>query len=162
MSESTLARLELLREKRKEAQKLNRQELFQDAKNQRLASLQERRKQEAKEKFEKDEYEKDEIEPKHNKPKRRINGSANVDALAESSYYKVLDHLNIDKEEYKKQKETSIYQPDSKTKSEVVTILSEVKDRRMKRRRNDNDEDVDSFINEKNKQFNMKLNRQYQ
>ncbi|RCK65451.1 Pre-mRNA-splicing factor SYF2 [Candida viswanathii] len=110
--------------------------------------------------------------------KKQHDGSANFNDLAELTYYKNIDKLKIDKEAYKAQKESLIKkhgvdeeeltsvvdllnEPDAKTKVQVVSFLSEANDKRMKRRRNDKDEqDVDSFINEKNKQFNMKLNRQ--
>ncbi|EER31244.1 predicted protein [Candida tropicalis MYA-3404] len=174
-----LSRLESLKAKRKEAQKLNRQELFQYTKNQRIASIKSKKEKE-KESNHYNEYEDDNKES-HSKKwhiQKKSDGSANFNDLAESTYYKRIDKLKVDKESYKNQKELLLNQqdsgkdksssivdvsnhPDAETKVEVVRFLSDINDKRMKRRRNAKDEEVvDNFINEKNKQFNMKLNRQ--
>lgn len=173
-----LLRLESLKAKRKEAQKLNRQELFQYSKSQRMASLKSKKEKESNDKDMEYSDEKEQTNSKKWHIQKKQDGSGNFNDLAELTYYKKIDKLKVDKEAYKNQKELlmkkhnvgpdelssivdDLITPDEETKVDVVRFLSDANDKRMKRRRNiKDDEDVDSFINEKNKQFNMKLNRQ--
>lgn len=196
-----LSRFQALKAKRQEAKKLNKREIFQDAKNQRMASIKARQeeinkqnqeagddrhtKQDEKDQSEKNlEYTIEETEKWQAKQKKKNNnhrdGTQNLDILAETTYIKEISDIKIDKEEYNRQKKSLMEKynvddesqlksivdvenkPSPQTMSEMVTKLAESNERKMKRKRNKGDEkDVDSFINEKNKQFNMKLNRQY-
>ncbi|CAI5760232.1 unnamed protein product [Candida verbasci] len=107
-------------------------------------------------------------------------GLVNQDKLAELTYYKELKEFKIDKEAYEKQKldlmnkynvnESELKHivdlsnnPDAKTKDELSKLLSQFKENKTNKRRYKTDDDLETggYINEKNKQFNMKLNRQY-
>ena len=123
------------------------------------------------------EYTIEECEKWDKKQERKANhGIHDQVRLAESSYYKEIEKIPIDIEVYKAQKAelqneshnaqqlSSAIQPLKKVKEEVSQIVKTSKDRKYKKRARDRLselQDVDGFINEKNKQFNMKLNRQY-
>ena len=145
-----LERLERLKEERREAQKANKQEALRDAKKG-LAGKNESDEPTSHLDYTIEETEKWDL--KQSQRKGRRDGTANMDDLAELTYYKDIQGLKIDKEGYEKQKGGT---PDAKT--ELVNILAANNERKTKRKRKD--ADVDSFINEKNRQFNMKLNRQ--
>lgn len=109
------------------------------------------------------------------KAKMQTRGFQNFNQMAEQSYNKELRNLNVDKEAYDQQKKESTTKKNNEksilptinnpSKADVNTLvrnIEEANSRRMKRRRNKDDEDdVSSYINDKNKQFNLKLNRQY-
>lgn len=122
----------------------------------------------------------EEWEKKTGKQRPRQVGFDNWSQLAASSYEKEISKLQVDKDDYNEKKQVlmrkyNITEPKDvrniiDLKSEVkssdidklVQNINETNDRRMKRRRDhDSEHDVSSYINEKNKQFNMKLNRQY-
>ncbi|RLV92884.1 Pre-mRNA-splicing factor SYF2 [Spathaspora sp. JA1] len=181
-------RFSLLKEKRLLAKELNREALIADRQNQRAASVaakkeEERKLKEAEGDFrEKIEdpvdqrtknlnYTLEECEKWEKKQKKRNeDGTKNMDALAASTYKKEIKGLKIDKEEYKKQKEENStgkkivdainFVPSEESKKGLANRLKESNERKMKKRRR-NEEDEGGFINEKNRQFNMKLNRQY-
>lgn len=99
--------------------------------------------------------------------------------MAEQAYNKELLNLKVDKETYDQQKNAInknksgnqlqmskilpvSSKPSAADTNRLVRNIEEANNRRMKRRRNKDDEnDVNSYINDKNKQFNLKLNRQY-
>lgn len=109
------------------------------------------------------------------KAKMQTRGFQNFNQMAEQSYNKELRNLSVDKEAYDQQKKESTTKKNNEksilptnnnpSKADVNTLvrnIEEANSRRMKRRRNKDDEDdVSSYINDKNKQFNLKLNRQY-
>ena len=84
--------------------------------------------------------------------KQRVDGSENVDKLAELTYYKDILAIKVDLQAYREGKAAD--------PTELTTILAANTERKTKRKRHAKDADADSYINEKNKQFNMKLNRQ--
>lgn len=92
-------------------------------------------------------------------------GIQDQDKLAEASYYKEINGLKIDKEAYLRSKENDarMEKVDNKVKQEVSAMIKDSKDRKFnkKRGRTDNNDDAGNYISEKNRQFNLKLNRQY-
>lgn len=114
------------------------------------------------------------------KGKNLKSGFQNFNIMAEQAYNRELLNQKVDKDAYEQQKKeldrkssgehqqqmSKILPPSDKPKATDVRLLvrniEDANSRRMKRRRNKEDEDdVNSYINDKNKQFNLKLNRQY-
>ncbi|KAI5959864.1 uncharacterized protein KGF55_005096 [Candida pseudojiufengensis] len=179
--ESLLSRFETLKSKRQETVRLNKLEVSQDIRLQKLNSLQSRGKSidadqstrnDLDEKDRLMEYTIEECEKWQEKQQRKANnGIQDQNKLAESSYYKEISAIKIDKEAYRLSKENEIKgispndSPINDAKDEVSKLMKESKDRKFnkkKRGRDEADENVGNYINEKNRQFNMKLNRQYQ
>lgn len=181
-----LARLNQLKKLKKDAQSQNRQSLYQDNKRQRLQSRKAKEeegedKHEKHEKQDKDDaiterernlkYSIEECEKWDSKVKaKKSSGYHNYTELAHKSYNKEIEEMDVDKEEYERQKvrgESGDKFVSHKPKgSDVDALARGIEDsnaRRMRMRRVKKDEnDVGSYINEKNKQFNLKLNRQYE
>ncbi|KAK6454324.1 Pre-mRNA-splicing factor SYF2 [Scheffersomyces xylosifermentans] len=188
-----LARLKALKQKKKESEILNKKEVIQDLKNQKLKSIQ-ARKDEAKINSAEDgeevykpqetkgnrEYTIEEAEKWEAKKKsigeyQQKRGYSNLNKLAELSYKKEIGNLEVDKESYekdkKKQQQRAVQEganiPVFDTKhsaSAVASLVNNIQEsnvRRMKRRRNKDDDEVSGYINDKNRQFNKKLNREY-
>lgn len=115
------------------------------------------------------------------KPNQVSKAGANFNELAEQAYKKTIKNLNVDKESYQSQmkllnqkynldnlddiKRLQVLvsqNPADIDKELLVSMINQSKQNAGKRKRNAGEElNVDSFINEKNRQFNMKLNRQY-
>ncbi|CAK9442324.1 uncharacterized protein LODBEIA_P60670 [Lodderomyces beijingensis] len=128
------------------------------------------------------EYTIEECEKWAQRQKRAKAGPLDFNKLAEASYYKEIANIKIDKAAYQLQKdgneaETSgengsngesadnYNKPTREAKRGLSLAVKESRDRKYnKKRRGRQDElqQVDAFINERNKQFNLKLNRQYQ
>lgn len=133
---SSMSRLEKLKEKRREGQKPQ-----QERKSVKTTPSEPRSHMD---------YTIEETENWHKK--QRVDGSENVDKLAELTYYKDILAIKVDLQAYKEGKAAD--------PTELSTILAANTERKTKRKRHAKDADADSYINEKNKQFNMKLNRQ--
>ncbi|KAI3406583.2 hypothetical protein KGF56_000715 [Candida oxycetoniae] len=168
------------------AQENRRQKISPQSKQQSSPQQSSQRQQHASDDIERAmEYTIEECEKWHEKQQKKAHHAIqNQTKLAEASYYKEISNMVIDKETYKAQRErlmkvegnmdrndeettiiTTIAVPSEATKQEVSQIMKESRDRKYikkKRRRQDELLNVDGFINEKNKQFNMKLNRQFQ
>lgn len=88
----------------------------------------------------------------------------NFNKLAELSYKKDLSALQVDQEAYKQSKNLhddliGSHVPKSDDVLALVANIETANTRRTASR--SNDESTGNYINEKNRQFNMKLNRQY-
>jgi pre-mRNA-splicing factor SYF2 len=114
------------------------------------------------------------------KSNKKNAGFKNYSQMAEQSYKKEIGMLEVDKEKYKghKDKEQDNHRPSREAIDTLVDQLTTSDSRRMKRKKRD---DVDSYseylfvllirlrqfkiltasVNDKNKQFNEKLNRHY-
>lgn len=198
-----LLKLQELKKKKQESEKLNKQELFDDHKKQKLKSLAYKNIEKNKMNAELEQERLDSIEKgedfdrkqnwswtiedceKWENKKKRDNknlrsGFQNFSGMAQQSYNKELQNLEVDKDEYERQKKALLQKhgvedprelkkvidlsnkPKSADKNRLVRNIEDANNRRMKRRRNkDEEDDVNSYINDKNKQFNLKLNRQY-
>lgn len=203
-----LSRLQKLKQKKVDSERLNKQELFQDYKDQKQRSIDIQKMEKEKEKaiFENDkllatergedferknnlkwsikEWEGWEKKQKAVKSKQAKVGYNNFDQLAEQSYEKEILNLDISKDDYKEQKQALMKKYDmseddylkpnnisnfdfhdktrESSKNSLSKSIKDANERRMKRRRdNDEESDVSSYINDKNRQFNQKLNRQY-
>ncbi|KAK6203560.1 SYF2 splicing factor-domain-containing protein [Scheffersomyces amazonensis] len=106
------------------------------------------------------------------KKNQRQHGYANMNTLAESTYNKEIQTLQVDKEDYKIQKEVKTisntdpirqlqHKPSKHAVETLVNHIEEENDRRQSKRRNKRDDGASSYINDKNKEFNKKLDRQY-
>ncbi|KAI5949371.1 hypothetical protein KGF54_005606 [Candida jiufengensis] len=174
-----LSKFEDLKSKRQETIRLNKLEVSKDLRQQELSYARSNNgsvgstldlRDDLSEKEKLMEYTIKECERWHEKQQRKANtGIQDQNKLAESSYYKEINAIEIDKDAYRLQKELQSEGASNvtskSTKEEMSRLMKESKDRKFnkkKRERLDDDEDVGNYINEKNKQFNMKLNRQYQ
>ncbi|KAG7664057.1 uncharacterized protein J8A68_002435 [[Candida] subhashii] len=139
-----LSRFQALKAKRQEAKKLNKREIFQDAKNQRMASIKARQeeinkqnqeagddrhtKQDEKDQSEKNlEYTIEETEKWQAKQKKKNNnhrdGTQNLDILAETTYIKEISDIKIDKEEYNRQKKSLMEKYNIDDESQLKSIV---------------------------------------
>ena len=163
-----------LKSKRLDALKLNKADVAQETRKQKLASIQSK----SSHNYEADprkslserkrvmEYTIAECEAWEERRQRSLNtGIQDQDKLAEASYYKEINGLKIDKEAYLRSKENDarMEKVDNKVKQEVSAMIKDSKDRKFnkKRGRTDKNDDAGNYISEKNRQFNLKLNRQY-
>ena len=92
-------------------------------------------------------------------------GSQNMNKLAELTYKKEIEEIKIDKEAYEEAKTDTTHSSDlthhvdPERAKFLANKIAADNDRRYKRRQNDR-EDSGNYINEKNRQFNMKLKRE--
>ncbi|KAF3984974.1 hypothetical protein FT663_05475 [Candidozyma haemuli var. vulneris] len=93
-------------------------------------------------------------EKKANKGKQASGGYKNLEELAHSTYEREVANMEVDKEKYAKSKEGE----GKEDVDALVRGLEEASERRLKRRRTGTAES--NSINEKNRQFNMKLERE--
>ncbi|ABN67579.2 predicted protein [Scheffersomyces stipitis CBS 6054] len=185
-----LKRLEELRRRKKESQVQNSIEASIEWKTKKLAAkkqpkdLEEDDENEAlhegpqKDKLDYTLLEWEEWDKKMSNSKFGRKGYSNMNELAKWSYEKEMEALEVDKVEYNKQKQKLELQnsanaverdiamlkvkPSQEAVASLVQNLQESNERKQKRRRNKQDEEaVSSYINEKNRDFNMKLNREY-
>ncbi|KAH3669531.1 hypothetical protein WICMUC_004953 [Wickerhamomyces mucosus] len=187
-----MAKLKQLQRRKTDSAKLNRQELFKEQKNKQNENKV--RKSVDDELQLKEEYteesqrlknwdytleENEKWEAKQELKNSNIDnaGFRNYSQLAEQSYRREIEELNIDKEAYLKGKLKRLKQKDAldrdqddeiddynnkPSKAAIDQLIANLKGsdgRKMKRRKNY--EDTSSYINDKNKQFNEKLNRHY-
>lgn len=116
----------------------------------------------------------------HDQQKTKKKTSENFSELAALTYDKEVDNLNIDKVKYNQEKQKVIdkYQvldpgklnttleliqnsPDKAASKELANSIRQLDQERYHRKRTRHDEDGANYINDKNKQFNKKLDRQY-
>lgn len=90
-------------------------------------------------------------------------GYKNLNDLAYATYKKELNNMKPDKEKYANSKDSKgdlfLVNDDSEDINRVVKALHESSKNKLKRKRAD--DDGEAFITEKNRQFNMKLEREY-
>ncbi|KAG5419540.1 hypothetical protein I9W82_003308 [Candida metapsilosis] len=168
---SLLAKFDQLKSKRQDALRLNKADVAQETRRKKLASLQSKSNH-----YEADprkslsehervmEYTIEECDAWEDRRQRRMNtGIQDQDKLAEATYYKEINELKVDKEAYLKFKrgEASEGYIDDNLRDEVSNMVNDSKDRKFNKKRGRSDEDAGNFISEKNRQFNLKLNRQY-
>lgn len=154
-------RVALFREKKEAAIRANVKAVAEDLKKQRDRAHQ-REEIEDTEKTEKkkndSEYTlqewKEWTEKKANKGKQASGGYKNLEELAHSTYEREVANMEVDKEKYAKLKEGE----GKEDVDALVRGLEEASERRLKRRRTGTAES--NSINEKNRQFNMKLERE--
>lgn len=181
-AEERLAKLNQLKKLRKEAQSQNRLSLYKETKRQRLQSKKAKDEDQEEDhgKPEKDDitqrernlkYSIEECEAWDSKVKsKKSSGYHNYTELAHKSYNKEIQEIDVDKEEYGRQKlrgestdKFVSHRPNEADVEALAQGLENSNARRMRMRRvKKNENDVGSYINEKNKQFNLKLNRQYE
>ncbi|KAI5970137.1 hypothetical protein CANMA_000748 [Candida margitis] len=170
--QSLLTKFAQLKSKRSESVKLNKAGVAQETRKQKLTSIQAK----SQHRHETDprkslseneramEYTIEECEAWEQRRQRRLNtGIKDQDKLAEASYYKEIKDLKVDKDAYSKlgKEDTDVGTTDKKVKEEVSTKIKESKDRKFNKKRGRTDDEAGNYISEKNRQFNMKLNRQY-
>lgn len=182
---SKLERLKKLRGLKKDAEKRNKATLVQEYRHQKIKSLSSKKKPDhadveasashadadpVSERERNLNYSIDDCEKWDSKRTSHPNhkgGYLNMNKLADLSYKKEITELEVDSQEYDRQKallhnQDFAHRPTPEAIDSLVTGLESSNERRMKRKRTQKEENgVDSFINEKNKQFNLKLNRQY-
>ncbi|KAI5965076.1 hypothetical protein KGF57_000869 [Candida theae] len=167
-----LGKFTQLKSKRLETIRLNKADVAQETRRQKLATLQSK----STHHYEPDsrkslpqnerilEYTIEECEAWDEKQQRRLNtGIQDQDKLAEASYYKEINNIKVDKEAYLKscQSDHNSDIVDKKVKEEVSAIVKGSKDRKFNKKRGRTDDEAGNYISEKNRQFNLKLNRQY-
>lgn len=94
--------------------------------------------------------------------KSTAGGYKNFDDLAYATYKKGISTIEPDKEQYLRNKDSSdlfLVVDDASNVSKVVNSLRDASERKLKRKRTG--DDASAYITEKNKQFNMKLEREY-
>lgn len=101
--------------------------------------------------------------------RQKSSGSQNMNKLAELTYNREIEEMGVNKEEYEASKRLRQSENDAPVASsrhldpeKVEKLAGKVaadSDRRYKRRRNGG-ENSGNYINEKNRQFNMKLERE--
>ncbi|CUM62535.1 uncharacterized protein PRCAT00000086001 [Priceomyces carsonii] len=111
------------------------------------------------------------------KQNKQNDGYQSYSQLAEYSYNKEITRVVVDKDEYERQKETQsklqikgivnpskitdINKPSKETISAVVNSLTEANHRKMSKRETRRISDANDYINDRNRQFNLKLDRQF-
>ncbi|ODQ79789.1 hypothetical protein BABINDRAFT_161482 [Babjeviella inositovora NRRL Y-12698] len=196
-----MAKFKALQKRKRESEKLNRQEVYaehakQKEDSQKLKRL-EAKKMKAEEELEKIEATErgEDYDRKKNleysiedcekweavqleRRKGTSGASQNYEAIADRAYDKDLKNIDVvaNMTAYKASKERLLRshkehtidhmdltanKPAKQLVKKLVADMGDADARRMKRRRNKNEEDdVHSYINDKNKHFNMKLNRE--
>ncbi|KAK6463364.1 SYF2 splicing factor-domain-containing protein [Scheffersomyces coipomensis] len=107
------------------------------------------------------------------KKNQRKHGYQNMNTLAESSYNKEIKELVVDKDSYnsskvdnddksnKKSVQLVNHKPSKEAVNQLVSNITQSTDRKSSKRNNKQDDDTSGYINDKNKQFNKKIDRQY-
>lgn len=172
-----LDRLRRLQARRKELESLNKRELLKETRRQKHASL------EAKNanriavspqtpstsndklvKYSVSEFEDWEMK-KHSKADNK--NTQSYDGVAQMSYAKEIASLPVDKEAYERETQASSRASPSEIRTSEVdkealaTLIKRSTERKLKKQGRKAVGEAGSFINEKNKQFNMKLSREY-
>lgn len=169
---SVSERLAALRKKKQVAQALNYKDLLEDQKRQKIRSAEYKQKlkesndedvpdEEALDKLEWSVEQWEAWEVKQRK-KNIKGGYRNLSDLAHSTYQKEISKYKVDKEKYKRQRDQEFLfsnRPAGEDIEGVAQALKEASERRQKRRKGD--ELTGAYITEKNRQFNMKLDREY-
>lgn len=178
---SRAERLQKLKQKKAQSTILNRQDLYKDYKDQKLRTIDreniDKRKQEAEKKYEELTSEESgvDVERKRNlewsikewdewdkKQKSKAKpGYNNFNQLAHQTYEKEIANLNIDKLKYKVQKNGESRVTEEASKNRLVAAIKLSDERKLKGRRSQDNDGGAGYINDKNRQFNLKLNRQY-
>ncbi|CCG25046.1 hypothetical protein CORT_0G03700 [Candida orthopsilosis Co 90-125] len=168
---SLLDKFAQLKQKRQEAIKLNKADVAQETRRQKLTSLQAKSSHHHEADSRKSlsdservmEYTIEECEAWEERRQRKMNtGIQDQDKLAEASYYKEIKELKVDKEAYLNSKNDSdVANVDKDVKEEVSAMVKNSKDRKFNKKRGRTDDEAGNYISEKNRQFNLKLNRQY-
>lgn len=116
----------------------------------------------------------------HDQQKTKKKTSENFNELAALTYDKEVENITIDKVKYnqEKQKMVNKYQgpdlqkldttlnllqnsTDKESSKQLANSIKQLDQERYQRKRTRRDEDGANYINDKNKQFNKKLDRQY-
>lgn len=170
---TTEERLALLREKKRQSQILNQKEILSEQKRQKIRSVEfKNREQEVNNEEEKPDEPENSLDwsvaewdawDLKQRRKNKEGGYKNLSDLAHNTYKKEISRAKIDKEKYKSQANSgssSLFEnrPEKEDIEGVSLALKDASERRQKRRRT---EDAGDYVTEKNRQFNMKLDRQY-
>lgn len=96
--------------------------------------------------------------------KRKGKGFENYNQVAAQTYNKEIMELPVDKKSYLQQKQSEVldlnHTPSKEASDQLNKSLKENDARKMKKRRKNN-ESTDAYINQRNRDFNQKLERQY-
>ncbi|ODV79479.1 uncharacterized protein CANTADRAFT_259855 [Suhomyces tanzawaensis NRRL Y-17324] len=169
---SRLARLKALKEKRNQSTKLNKQALYQDSKKPKVVAkssdpVDEVEKTERQKNLEYTLEDCERWEAKKLAQRAKLGGEyQNFNHLAQQTYNKAIKDLEVDKHDYHTRKKNTTEdiipsnKPDAVVVQKLADSINETNAERMKKKRR-HEEDASSYINEKNRQFNMKLNRDY-
>lgn len=87
----------------------------------------------------------------------------NYSQVAAQTYNKEIAGIEVDKQKYQQEKnKTATVVDDHRPTDEAKKLLSiQMRENDNRKRKRKNKDDTDSYINQKNRDFNSKLNRQY-